>query len=94
MNNSAMITLALFDACRIGAIHARNAADHPAARLRYVVDPNRDAAERLAAATGAVVANPQSAFADGGVDGVIIASATDTHAELIERACKQVLALF
>ncbi|HLJ06380.1 MAG TPA: inositol 2-dehydrogenase, partial [Acetobacteraceae bacterium] len=62
-----------------GAIHAANAAAHPALKLTYVVDPAAPAAERLAATFGAVVASTGEVLADGDVAGVIIASSTDTH---------------
>lgn len=34
-----MIELAVFGAGRIGQVHALNAAAHPSARLKYIVDP-------------------------------------------------------
>src|SRR5579872_3107901 len=74
-----MAAVALFGAGRIGAIHAANAAAHPALKLTYVVDPAAPAAERLAATFGAVVASTGEVLADGDVAGVIIASSTDTH---------------
>jgi len=43
-----MIGFCQFGAGRIGAIHAGNIASHPDARLQFVVDPDRAAAERLA----------------------------------------------
>ena len=74
-----MAAVALFGAGRIGAIHAASVAAHPALTLRYVIDPAAQAAERLAAASGAVVASADAALADPEVAGVIIASSTDTH---------------
>jgi len=76
-----MPVLALFGAGRIGAIHARNIAAHPGLRLKYVVDPVTQAAERLAAAAGARVASAEQVLADVDVAGVIVASSTDTHLE-------------
>ena len=74
-----MAAVALFGAGRIGAIHAASIAAHPGLTLKYVIDPAAQAAERLAAACGAVVASADEALADADVAGVIIASSTDTH---------------
>jgi myo-inositol 2-dehydrogenase/D-chiro-inositol 1-dehydrogenase len=74
-----MFNVAIFGAGRIGQIHARNAADSPDLTLKYVVDPNRAAAEALAGRTGAVVADVDSVLGDRSIAGVIIASATNVH---------------
>ena len=74
-----MFNVAIFGAGRIGQIHARNAAASPELTLKYVVDPNRVAAEALANHTGAVVADMDTVLGDGSVSGVIIASATNAH---------------
>ncbi len=82
-----MTTICQFGAGRIGAIHAANIAQS-AASLAYVVDVNRAAAEALASKHGARVADVATALADPRVDAVVIASSTDTHADLIELAAK------
>jgi myo-inositol 2-dehydrogenase / D-chiro-inositol 1-dehydrogenase len=74
-----MLNLAIFGAGRIGQIHARNAAAQPELTLKYVVDPNRAAADALAQQTGAKVADIDAALGDASVAGVIIASATNAH---------------
>ena len=74
-----MLNLAIFGAGRIGQIHGRNAAALPELSLKYVVDPNRAAAETLARQTGAAVADIDAALGDPSVAGVIIASATNAH---------------
>jgi myo-inositol 2-dehydrogenase/D-chiro-inositol 1-dehydrogenase len=79
-----MKTFALFGAGRIGRIHAANIAAHPAARLGYVVDVDCEAAAALAAASGAAVADTKAVLADADVDALLVASPTDTHADLIE----------
>jgi myo-inositol 2-dehydrogenase / D-chiro-inositol 1-dehydrogenase len=71
--------VALLGGGRIGRIHAANAAAHPALSLRYVVDPIGDAAAVLAARYGAAAATLESALADPGIAGVIVASPTDQH---------------
>jgi myo-inositol 2-dehydrogenase/D-chiro-inositol 1-dehydrogenase len=89
-----MITFAQFGAGRIGAIHAANLAASGGARLRYVVDVNPAAAQKLAAQHGAQVADVATALGDPGVDAVIIASSTDTHADLAIAAARAGKAIF
>ena len=89
-----MINFCQFGAGRIGAIHAGNIARHPGARLRIIVDADRTAAERLAALHGAAVASAAEALADPAVDAVVIASSTDTHADLVEAGARAGKAIF
>jgi myo-inositol 2-dehydrogenase/D-chiro-inositol 1-dehydrogenase len=89
-----MLRICQFGAGRIGAIHAANVAAHPDAELRYVVDVNAEAAHRLADAHGARVVSTETALADEQVDAVIIASSTDTHADLMEAAAQAGKAVF
>jgi myo-inositol 2-dehydrogenase/D-chiro-inositol 1-dehydrogenase len=89
-----MISFCQFGAGRIGAIHAANIAGHPAARLHTIVDTDHAAAERLAGRHGARVGNRAEALADPGVDAVVIASSTDTHADLVEAAARAGKAIF
>jgi myo-inositol 2-dehydrogenase/D-chiro-inositol 1-dehydrogenase len=79
---------ALFGAGRIGRIHARNLVANPHAQLLYVIDVNEASARELAAEHGASVAQTQAALADSAVDAVLIASSTDTHADLIEASAR------
>ena len=74
-----MFNVAILGAGRIGQIHARNAAAQPELRLKFVVDPNRAAADALARQTGAAVVDLDAALGDAAVSGVIIASATNAH---------------
>jgi len=89
-----MLNVCQFGAGRIGAIHAANVAAHPAAHLRYVVDVSDEAARALATGYGADVSDTGRALGDPDVDAVIIASSTDTHADLIEAAAKSGKAVF
>ncbi|MFV0359328.1 Gfo/Idh/MocA family oxidoreductase [Tropicimonas sp.] len=90
-----MIALAVFGTGRIGQVHARNIAALPGVRLKYVVDPVASAArDELAAGLGAQVAAPDTVFADPDVDGVVIASPTDTHAGLLLDAVTAKMAVF
>ncbi len=90
----AMINFCQFGAGRIGSIHAANIARHPEARLVAIVDVDRDAAQRLADRHGVVVASREAVLTDPAVDAVVIASSTDTHAELVEAAAHAGKAIF
>jgi len=79
-----MKNFALFGAGRIGRIHAANIAAHAGARLKYVVDVDAAAAAAIAWSAGGEVADTQAVLADPGVDALLVASPTDTHADLIE----------
>ena len=89
-----MLDVALFGAGRIGTIHAGNVVRQPGAKLKYVVDVDAAAAERLAQKHGARVADADAVFADPAVAAVVIGSSTDTHADLILRAAKAGKAIF
>ena len=89
-----MIQICQFGAGRIGTLHAANVASNPACVLRYVVDVDPGAAQGLAAKHGAQVADADTALADPAVDAVIIASSTNTHADLIGAACRAGKAIF
>src|SRR5579862_2196146 len=81
-----MLNLAIFGAGRIGRIHGRNAVALPGLKLKYVIDPNRSAAESLAKDTAATVVDIDAALGDPSIAGVIIASATNTHLDQALRA--------
>ena len=89
-----MIEFAQFGAGRIGRIHAGAIAASGKARLRYVIDVNAKAAAELAAAYGARAADTKTALADPKVGAVLIASSTDTHADLCIAAAKAGKAIF
>ena len=89
-----MIEVAMFGAGRIGRIHAANLAAQPGVHLRYVIDVNNGAAAEVAQRHGAKVADVDSAFKDPAVKAVVIASSTDTHADLIVRAAAAGKAIF
>ena len=89
-----MINFAQFGAGRIGAIHAANLTASGRARLKYVVDVHAPSAEALAAKHGARVADTAAALADPAVGAVIIASSTDTHADLVIAAAQAGKAIF
>jgi myo-inositol 2-dehydrogenase/D-chiro-inositol 1-dehydrogenase len=89
-----MTDVALFGAGRIGNIHAGNVVRQPDVRLRYVVDVDGAAARALAQKHDAKVADADSVFGDPAIAAVLIASSTDTHADLILRAAKARKAIF
>jgi myo-inositol 2-dehydrogenase/D-chiro-inositol 1-dehydrogenase len=89
-----MLEICQFGAGRIGQIHAGNVAANGRARLRYVVDVNAAAAEALAAKHGAKPSTTEAALADPAVKAVLIASSTDTHADLIEASARAGKAIF
>jgi myo-inositol 2-dehydrogenase/D-chiro-inositol 1-dehydrogenase len=84
------VRLGLCGAGRIGSIHGENAAHFiEGAELVVIADPNLEAAEALAGRTGARAAEDAAAVVEADdVDAVLICSATDTHADLIERAAR------
>ena len=89
-----MIEVALFGAGRIGKIHAGNLAVQPGVKLKYVVDVSAAAAGELAQRHAATAADAGTAFKDSAVSAVVIASSTDTHADLILQAAAAGKAIF
>lgn len=83
------LRIALFGAGRIGGVHGRNVARHPNAELVSVADPVESAGRAaLLAETGARLVEADAVFADPTIDGVVIASSTDSHADLLLRAAE------
>jgi myo-inositol 2-dehydrogenase/D-chiro-inositol 1-dehydrogenase len=89
-----MKNIAVIGAGRIGKIHAGNAAAHPDLSVAYIVDPVLEAAAALAAQTGACVVSLDDALADSSIEGVIVASSTDTHLDFSMRAIESGKAVF
>ena len=82
-----MVRIGVLGCGRIGAMHAANIAAHAKAHLAAVYDIDRGAADAVAASTGApVMASASDVFTADDVDAVLIATATDTHVELLEQA--------
>jgi len=79
-----MHRFALIGAGRIGRIHAANLVALPGAELACISDTDAAAAETLARLHGARVVSARQAIADDSIDALLIASSTDTHADLIE----------
>lgn len=90
-----MIEIAVFGAGRIGQVHAVNAAAHPSVRVKYLVDPVESAGRAaLAARIGANIVEAEAVFSDPAIAGVVIASSTDTHADLLLSAAAAGKAVF
>jgi myo-inositol 2-dehydrogenase/D-chiro-inositol 1-dehydrogenase len=89
-----MLRFGLLGAGRIGQIHGRNLAALPGARLVALADVDRGAASALAEATGAEVRDAPAILSAGDIDALLIATPTDTHADLIEAAARAGKAVF
>ena len=86
--------VALLGAGRIGRVHAASIGIDSRSELVAIADPVAEAAEDLARGNSAYTATIDEVFADTAIDAVLIASSTDTHADLIERAVEAGKAIF
>ncbi|NEY92129.1 inositol 2-dehydrogenase [Tabrizicola oligotrophica] len=81
-----MLNVGLLGAGRIAGVHATAISTHPGSRLVAVSDINAEAAARLAAQYGAEARATEAILSDPAINAVLIATSTDTHSDLIERA--------
>ncbi|AOF93830.1 inositol 2-dehydrogenase [Sinorhizobium sp. RAC02] len=81
-----MLKVGLLGAGRIAGVHATAISSHPGSTLVAVSDINTAAAEKIAAQYGAEARDTSAILEDGTIDAVLIATSTDTHSDLIERA--------
>ncbi|WP_172329546.1 inositol 2-dehydrogenase [Mangrovicoccus sp. HB161399] len=81
-----MLRVGLLGAGRIGQVHAVNIAGHAKSELVAVSDVFTAASESLAAQYGAKAASSDEILADDSIDAVLVATSTDTHSDLIEKA--------
>ncbi|MEM8915231.1 MAG: inositol 2-dehydrogenase [Pseudomonadota bacterium] len=80
-----MMNFAVLGCGRIGKMHAENLVRHEQASLGAVYDLHRAAAAETADKYGGKIYDEVGdLLADSGIDAVLIASSTDTHADLIE----------
>lgn len=79
-----MLNVCLFGAGRIGQVHALAITQVPGVAIKYVVDVHAPSAQKLAEQYGAQVSDVAKALADDSVQAVIVASSTDTHADLMQ----------
>ena len=82
-----MVKFGLLGAGRIGKVHARTIANSGRASVAYVADAIGEAATALAGEVGAKPASIEEILASD-VNAVLIATPTDTHADLIEQAAR------
>ncbi len=82
-----MAKFGILGAGRIGKVHAATIAASPRASVSYVADAIPEAAASLAASVGARTASVEEVIASD-VDAILIATPTDTHADLIEAAAR------
>ena len=83
-----MLRFGILGAGRIGKVHAATIANSGRARVTYVADAIAEAATALAATVGANVADIDTILAANDVDAILLATPTDTHADLIEQAAR------
>ena len=88
------VTFGLLGSGKIGRIHAANMAKHAGARLKYVVDTDDVSAAAVAQEHGAMVADTDTVLGDPEVNAIVIATPTDTHADLIIAAARKGKAVF
>ncbi len=83
-----MIRFGVLGAGRIGKVHARALADSGRASVAYVADAMPEAASALAQSVGAKTGTVEQVINAKDVDAILIATPTDTHADLIEQAAR------
>lgn len=79
---------------RIGAFHAETLSQLDAVESLVVADPFADAARAAAERFGAQVADSPEAVLAAGVDGIVVAAATDAHPALILAAVEAGVPVF
>lgn len=82
-----MIKFGVLGAGRIGKVHARNLQQSGRAQVAYIADAVPEAASSLAESVGAGVSSIDEILASE-IDAVLIATPTDTHADLIEQVAR------
>lgn len=88
-----MHRFALIGAGFIGNVHGRSLAAHPSVRFELVADADTTRAQTIAGRYGAAPASVDEVF-QSDVEAVLIASSTDTHAELMKRTAAAGKAIF
>ena len=83
------IGLGVLGAGRQGRIHINNIARMiPQAKLVAVADPNRENLSRLGVEGVRLCEDSSEIFNDSSIEAIVIASSTDSHEEMILRACR------
>jgi len=86
--------VALFGAGRIGKVHAASIKTDPRSQLVAVTDVMTEAAQALADEHAIVSRSADDILADTSIDAILIASSTNTHADLIEAGVRAGKAIF
>lgn len=81
-----MLHVGLLGAGRIAGVHAAAITAHKGSRLAAVSDIYAPAAEKIASDYDTTVRSTDDVLADDTINAVLIATSTDTHSDLIERA--------
>ena len=89
-----MLKFGLLGAGRIGITHAKAVTTVPGATISAIFDPVDAAAEAAIEITGGKRATVEEIMASPDIDGVIIATPTDLHADQIELAARAGKAIF
>src|ERR1700688_4297958 len=89
-----MMEVAVFGPGRIRKSRAGKLVPQQGVGLKYVSDVNAQAAQELAARYSPQVAAIDTGLADPAIGAVLIASSTDTHADLLLRAAAAGKAIF
>ncbi|MCI2394953.1 inositol 2-dehydrogenase [Aliiroseovarius sediminis] len=89
-----MLSIGLLGCGRIGQVHARSIGQIDGARVVAVADAFPEAAQALAAQTGAQVMDSQALIDSAEVNAVVIGTPTDTHYDLIHAAARAGKAIF
>lgn len=79
---------------RIGSFHARSLSGDPAVSELVLVDPWSDSVTALAAEVGATIDPDLDALLRRGIDGLLITSATHTHADILRASLRAGLPSF
>ena len=86
--------LAILGAGRIGQVHAKAIAGNQTAELAAVFDPFQEAAEAVTTKFGGQIADIDTIVNDATIDGVILCTPTDMHADQIELFAQSGKAIF
>ena len=89
-----MLNIGLLGCGRIGQVHAGSLQRIDTARIAAVADAFPEAANALAARTGAAAVKVDEIIASRDIDAVVIGTPTDTHFDLIDRSAKAGKAIF
>jgi len=81
------INVAVLGCGRIGEMHARNISLHKLTSLACVYDINSEFSNKLASDLNVTaVSNDQEIFSNPDIDAILVASATNTHIDFIEKS--------